>query len=791
MNRIKVLMIILLIMLSLSLVGCVIDDGRPILGFGSESENSKTENNSDGSDNSESNESDSSDNGTDPCIHSNVEWIVDVEATCTEGGFTHSRCTDCGAELVAGETVALGHLEGEWIVEIEPTAEDEGLKYTICERCDQRIDGIIAAVGYSEGLKFLSNGDGTCALASRGSCNDQHVSVPPVSPDGDKVVAILHDAFSEDVFIRSIRLPTSVVDIGDRAFYCTALHSAYLSDNVMRIGRLAFFGCDQLAKIDLPKELKIIESCAFTSCDSLSEIVIPEGVLELQMSAFSHCNGITKLHIPASVEMIGDNVVSVRNLTEVTVDPQNKNYRVENNCLVSNDGLLIVGYGNCKITSGVKIIGDSAFAGNTQISRLAIPAGVLEIRDLAFDCSSITEIVIPYGVKTIARGAFMNCSSLKSVTIPSTVIEIGYWAFDECGSLSEITYCGSTEDWERINIHTDNEGILTKNIDFVEDFYPDTVYNYGRTTISGNAAYIYDLLVENVLAEIPVTEFEVDKTRGVTVEDFYLARLIFFSDHPECFWWNGNVGYSCTQEEIIVSTNFEYKFTQAEIVSKRAELESVVSEILSGVPDGSVFEKALYLHDAVAERVTYIETENDQTPYGALVEGQAVCNGYATSYQLLLQRAGIRAWTVNGTAGGEVHAWNVVWLSEGVCVYTDVTWDDQEEILSRYYFNMSLQDIDDDHTVNTDFVLPECEHYDYGFSDLGECNILSEDDGAEVLARFLGEAQNGERRASFFFTGNSFKEWFDANSTDLANHIGSFSISYTCVGNEIFVTISQ
>ena len=63
-------------------------------------------------------------------------------------------------------------------------------------------------------------------------------------------------------------------------------------------------------------------------------------------------------------------------------------------------------------------------------------------------------------------------------------------------------------------------------------------------------------------------------------------------------------------------------------------------------------------------------------PYGALLNGTAVCLGYATTFQLLMDMLGIECITVVGAAfhSTEDHAWNMVRLNgEWYCV--DATWD--------------------------------------------------------------------------------------------------------------------
>lgn len=77
---------------------------------------------------------------------------------------------------------------------------------------------------------------------------------------------------------------------------------------------------------------------------------------------------------------------------------------------------------------------------------------LVALGDFSFPWSSIKEVIIPEGVKTIGQGAFYSCSNLETVTLPSTVTSIGwdswegngnsvpnaYGAFEGCKKLSTI-----------------------------------------------------------------------------------------------------------------------------------------------------------------------------------------------------------------------------------------------------------------------------------------------------------------------------------------------------------------
>lgn len=101
--------------------------------------------------------------------------------------------------------------------------------------------------------------------------------------------------------------------------------------------------------------------------------------------------------------------------------------------------------------------------------------------------------------------------------------------------------------------------------------------------------------------------------------------------------------------------------------------------------DMSDYEKEEALYRWVVNSVNYDWTHQDVmadtpresfTPYGGLVNRKAVCLGYATTFQLLMDLAGVECITVTGAAFRSTsdHAWNMVCLDgEWYCV--DATWD--------------------------------------------------------------------------------------------------------------------
>ena len=106
----------------------------------------------------------------------------------------------------------------------------------------------------------------------------------------------------------------------------------------------------------------------------------------------------------------------------------------------------------------------------------------------------------------------------------------------------------------------------------------------------------------------------------------------------------------------------------------------------SALRDGmSSLEKEIAIYSWIVNKVNYDWTHQDVlretpresfTPYGGLVNHTAVCLGYATTFQLLMDMVGVECITVIGAADSsrEDHGWNMVRLN-GKWYCVDVTWD--------------------------------------------------------------------------------------------------------------------
>ena len=123
--------------------------------------------------------------------------------------------------------------------------------------------------------------------------------------------------------------------------------------------------------------------------------------------------------------------------------------------------------------------------------------------------------------------------------------------------------------------------------------------------------------------------------------------------------------------------------TKQEIDEALSFLDGMRKEIGRQLEGQNDFEKIKQVHDWLIDNIEYdtrLEANEPYSIYGALVEGRAVCEGYARSFKYILDELGIPCVLVSGTgtnSNGETesHAWNYVQLN-GEWYAIDVTWDD-------------------------------------------------------------------------------------------------------------------
>lgn len=204
---------------------------------------------------------------------------------------------------------------------------------------------------------------------------------------------------------------------------------------------------------------------------------------------------------------------------------------------------------------------------------------------------------------------------------------------------------------------------------------------YSVPVTSDSAVMIYDALVEGLRNEDDM--IKLDTT--VDFEDVSLAMNMVIWYHPELFWLSGYeaVTYRSSSE---ITVKYLEGTEKGTLPTMRRELDAAADRIISMIPPGSdTFEKIVFVHDYLVSNTDYdmsgaaatVTGGNGLygTAYGCLVQGDAVCQGYALGFMYIMQKLGIDCGIIGGECDRGSHAWNYVEVN-GTKYWIDVTWDD-------------------------------------------------------------------------------------------------------------------
>ncbi len=200
-------------------------------------------------------------------------------------------------------------------------------------------------------------------------------------------------------------------------------------------------------------------------------------------------------------------------------------------------------------------------------------------------------------------------------------------------------------------------------------------------------------------------------------EVFYLSPKKMYLN-IETTTRGGNSTYN-----VYINSGDEANYLTEEFNSKEevdqaiAQIEQVKNQILQN-KTGNTYEDIKMVHDYLVDTISYdssLSKQNIYNVYGALVNRECVCEGYARAFKYLLNELGIPCVLVIGTATNsqgetENHAWNYVQLQENWYA-VDSTWDDPVIIGggtatddSKYkYFLVGEEVINQDHSPSGQF----------------------------------------------------------------------------------------
>ncbi len=242
-----------------------------------------------------------------------------------------------------------------------------------------------------------------------------------------------------------------------------------------------------------------------------------------------------------------------------------------------------------------------------------------------------------------------------------------------------------------------NQTVSNQTIE-VDNFYYNQLDEYGKI--------IYDKLYKNLdklktgtyTADFDLTFDELlhqEDGSDILNNSFQLAINALTFDNPELFYIDitkinlitqiTTRAFSTTYRISIGGNGQNYLSEDfdglSSVNAEVSNIENIKNDIISKTGEDKV-ENLKIVHDYLVDTIEYnVEAgKNVYNIYGALVNKQAVCEGYARAYKLILDELGIPCIIACGTgrnSSGETesHAWNYVQIDDNWYA-VDVTWDD-------------------------------------------------------------------------------------------------------------------
>lgn len=123
-----------------------------------------------------------------------------------------------------------------------------------------------------------------------------------------------------------------------------------------------------------------------------------------------------------------------------------------------------------------------------------------------------------------------------------------------------------------------------------------------------------------------------------------------------------------------ITLEIQKKYSEEKINKINELVNIVISELdLNNIDDLTKIER---IHNYILNHTVYDKNTNNfdiNSAYGSLIEGHAVCSGYADAFSIFMNIYKIP----NIRVSSENHLWNLVYIN-GKWLHIDLTWDDSE-----------------------------------------------------------------------------------------------------------------
>lgn len=194
---------------------------------------------------------------------------------------------------------------------------------------------------------------------------------------------------------------------------------------------------------------------------------------------------------------------------------------------------------------------------------------------------------------------------------------------------------------------------------------------------------------KNVFCKINSTVFSdqfIEDAMFIYISGNYVIESMFYNQYMSYY---RNAG-----EYIEFNIEIGYQFPDDELTRMRAATDKKADEIVkqlelndAGMSD---YEKVKAVNDYLCSTTVYSEGESPYLPiqhtaYGALINGDCVCEGYSKAANLIFSKCGIESYYVLGSVKTRYdHCWNIVKIDDRF-YQLDITWNDADGCPNQYF----------------------------------------------------------------------------------------------------------
>lgn len=229
--------------------------------------------------------------------------------------------------------------------------------------------------------------------------------------------------------------------------------------------------------------------------------------------------------------------------------------------------------------------------------------------------------------------------------------------------------------------------------------------NFYSKRLSGAKRLLYDECLKNIERGVYVTDFTLPLGAAFVSNEVFKAVMY---GNPQFFY----LDQTLTTKRAGLRVRLEFGCKYDNIADKKRALDAEISRIASSVRIcGSTYDKLCKISAYLGDK---IRGSNNDEPrygdaYGALVLGEARCEGYAKAAKLIMDKVGIRSDIAIGEAvkGGNrfMHAWNIAYVNDRAYGF-DFTWNDNGDagsVPGVCYLFLSDKDMHIEHFPEYDY----------------------------------------------------------------------------------------